>query len=53
MVVILFNGAEPFEQTINTSLTEDPMWNLMKIGQMVSEMTFKDYIILYMYIAYG
>ena len=44
MVVILFYNAEPFEQTVNTPLTEDPMWNLVKIGQMVSvKMTFKDF----------
>ena len=53
MVVILFSGAEPFEQTVNTPSTEDSMLNLVKIGQMISEMTFKDYTILYMYIAYG
>ena len=42
MVTILFTGAEPFEQTVNTSSTEGPMWNLVKIGQVVSEkMTFK------------
>ena len=28
--VILFNVAEPFEQIVNTLLTEDPMWNLVK-----------------------
>ena len=40
MVVIFFNT------------TEGPMWNLVKIGLSVSEKkTFKDYKILYMYIA--
>ena len=35
-----------------TPSTEGPMWNLVKIGQAVSEKkTFKDYEILYMYIA--
>ena len=29
------------------------MWNLVKIGQSVSEKTFKDYEILNMYIAKG
>ena len=34
--------------------TESPMWNLMKIGQAVSEKKlFKDYDILFMYIAQG
>ena len=43
---------EPFEQIGNTLLTEGPMWNLVKIAQMVSEkQTFKNYTILYMYIA--
>ena len=48
----LVNGAEPSEQleTDNTPSTEGPMWNLVKIGQAVSEKkTFKDYTILYMY----
>ena len=53
MVVILLSVAEPFEQTVNTPLTKDPMLNLVKIGQMISEMTFKDYTIVYMLIAYG
>ena len=51
MVAILFNGAEPFERTVNTTSTEDPMWTLVKICPVVSEETFKDYIILYMYVA--
>ena len=29
---ILFEGAEPFEQTGNSLLTEGPMWNLVKIA---------------------
>ena len=37
MEAILFNGAEPFEQTDNTPSTEGPLWNLVKIGQAVSE----------------
>ena len=36
MVAILFNGAEQFEQIVNIR-TEGPMWNLVKIGQVVSE----------------
>ena len=54
MLAILFDGAEPFEQIGNTLLTEGPMWNLVKIAQMVSEKKiFKNYTILYMYIAQG
>ena len=54
MADILFNDAEPFEQTDNTPSTEGLMWNLVKIGQTVSEKKmFKDYKILYMYIAHG
>ena len=49
IVAILFNGAEPFEQTDNTPSTECPMRNLVKISQGVSEKTFKDY----MYTALG
>ena len=52
MAAILFIGAEPFEQIDNTSSTEGPVWNLVKIGQAVSEKkTFKDYVILCTYIA--
>ena len=44
---ILFNGAEPFEEIVN-------MWNLKKMCQAVSEKkTFKDFMILYLYIAKG
>ena len=33
------------KQIDNTHLTEGPMWNLMKIGQAVTEKkTFKDYL---------
>ena len=43
---ILFNNAELFEKN-NTSSTETPMRNLLKIGQAVSEKkTFKYYDIL-------
>ena len=37
MAAILFNDAKLFEQINNTPLTEDQMWNLVKIGQAVSE----------------
>ena len=53
MVAILFNDAESFEQIDNIPLTESPIWNLVKTGQAVSEKMFKDYEILYMYIAKG
>ena len=53
MAVILFNGAEPFQEIGNTLLTEDPMWNLVKIDQALSKKTFKNFTILYMYIAQG
>ena len=42
MGAILFNGAEPFEQIVNTLSTEDPTWNLVKIAQAISEKTFKN-----------
>ena len=35
MAAILFDGAEPFEQTGNITLTEGPLWNLVKIAQAV------------------
>ena len=52
MADILLYGAEPFEQIGKTLLKEDPMWNLIEIAQALSEKkTFKNYTILYMYIA--
>ena len=54
MAAILFNDAEPFEQSVNIPSTEGPMWNLVKIGQVVSEKKmFKDFMVLYLYIAQG
>ena len=53
MVAILFNDAEWFEQIDNTPLTEGPMLYLVKICPAVLEKIFKDYKILYMYIAQG
>ena len=51
---MVFNGAERFEQIINIPSTEGPMWKMVKIGQPVSEKkTFKDFMILYLYIAQG
>ena len=55
----MFYGVEPFEQIAKTILTEDPMRNLMKISQAVSEQTvsekkaFKDYMIIYLNIVQG
>ena len=37
MAAILFNNAEPVEQIVNILSTEGPMWNLVRIGQVVSE----------------
>ena len=52
MAVILFSDAEPFEQSVNIPSTEGPMWNLVKIGQVVSEKkTFTDFKVLYLYVA--
>ena len=54
MVAVLFNGVEPFERIGNNLLTVGLMWNLVKIAQAVSEKTiFKNYTILFMYIAQG
>ena len=53
MAAILSNSAEPFKQIVNTPSTEGPMWNLVKIGQAVSEKKFKHYTILYIYLALG
>ena len=39
---VLFSGAELFEEIGNTLSTEDPMWNLVKIRQAISEKTFKN-----------
>ena len=40
-----------FEHTVNIPTTEAFMYHLVKIGQTVSEKTFKDYAILYMHLA--
>ena len=47
MAAILYINAEPFEQIHNMPLSEGPKCNLVKIGQAISEKTFKDYEILY------
>ena len=53
MAAILFDGAEPFEQTGKLHLTEGLMWNMVQIAQAFSEKTFKNYTVLYMYIVQG
>ena len=53
MAAILFNVAELFEQIVNIPSTEGPMWNLVKTGKAVSEKVFKDFMVLYLYIAQG
>ena len=52
MATILFNDAEPFEQSLTPS-TEGPMCNLVKIGKVVLEKTFTDFKVLYLYIVQG
>ena len=50
MAAILFNDAEPFEQSVNKAPCE--IW--WKIGQVVLEKkTFTDFKVLYLYIAQG
>ena len=51
MAAILFNHAEWFEQIDNMPSTEGQLWYLVKFGQAVLEMAFKDYESLYMNIA--
>ena len=53
MAAILFNNAEPFKQSVNIPLTEGPMQNLVKIGQVVLEKMFKDFKALYLHTAQG
>ena len=48
------NGAWPFEQTLNPVPTVGSTWNLVEIGQLISEgKVFNNIMILYMYTAYG
>ena len=54
MAAIVFNDVELFEQFDNTPSIKGMMWNLMKLGQAISEKgRFKDYDFLYMYVAQG
>ena len=51
ITAIVLSGVGPFEQMVNIPSIERSMWNLVKLGQAVSEKkTLKDYIILNMYI---
>ena len=52
MAAFLFNSAE-HSNIVSTLSTEGPMWNRGKIAQAISQKTFKNYTILYMYIAQG
>ena len=52
ITAILFNDAEPYEQSVNNPSTEGPMWNPVKIGQVgLEKKTFTDFKVLYLYIA--
>ena len=54
MAAILFSGVKPFQEIVNTLSTECLMWNRVWIAQAVSKKKiFKNYTILYMYIAQG
>ena len=45
VAVILFNDVKPFEQSVNIPPTERPLWNLVKIGQVVlQKKTFKNFL---------
>ena len=44
MAAILLKGIEPFEEIVNTLLTEGFMWNLVKIAHVVSEKETQLYI---------
>ena len=53
MAAILLNDADLFEQIDITSLTEGPMWHLLKIGQAFQRRYLKITWFLYMYTALG
>ena len=54
IATILFNNVEPFEQTVNKyPFNRRLHMKSLKTGQVVSEKTFKDYMILNMYVAQG
>ena len=43
MATILFNGTEPFKQTINNLLTEGPMWIYWNCSVVLEKETLKNY----------
>ena len=48
------NGVWPFEQTVNPVLTVGSTWNLVEIGQLISEeKVFNNIMVLYMHTAQG
>ena len=52
MAAILFNGVEPYEQSVKTLLTESPIWYKCIWWKLLKQLQkFKNYTILYMYIA--
>ena len=51
MGLVAHHSGEPLEQIVNIPSTEGPMWNMVKIGQVILEKMFRDYTILYMYTA--
>ena len=50
LVAILFNGAKPFEQIVNTPSVDSPMGSLVKTSFREG---FKNYTILYLYLVQG
>ena len=48
MVAISFNGTEPFDQIVNIISTEGLEKTVLEVSE---KKTFKDFTILYMYIA--
>ena len=53
MVAILFNGVTPFKHNCHYPFNRIPHEKSGEIAQAVSEKAFKNYTILYMYIAQG
>ena len=49
LAVILFNDANPSEQIVNILSTKSIVRNLVKIGHVVLEKTFKDLTIIYIH----
>ena len=53
MAAILFNGAKPFDQIVNTISTKGPMWIWLKLLMSLQRRNSKKYTILFLYIAQG